>query len=61
MFYMQHFFSAVITSQRNYFIKNSPIFSSWFAGFFFGFTIDQELIKRIPNLDFSINKKFQWI
>ena len=30
---------------RNYFIKNKSQFNSWFAGFFFGFTIDNELIK----------------
>jgi hypothetical protein len=45
--------------KRNYFIKNQPMFSSWFAGFFFGFTIDTKLIDRIPNLDFSDNKSYQ--
>jgi hypothetical protein len=45
--------------KRNYFIKNQPMFSSWFAGFFFGFTIDRILINRIPNLDFSDNKIYQ--
>ncbi len=44
---------------RNYFIKNSPIFSSWYAGFFFGFTIDQKLIDRIQLGDFSDNKFYQ--
>jgi len=46
-------------NKRNYFIKNQPMFSSWFAGFFFGFTIDKKLIDRIPNLDFSNNKTYQ--
>jgi len=46
-------------NKRNYFIKNQPMFSSWFAGFFFGFTIDKILIDRIPNLDFSDNKIYQ--
>lgn len=45
--------------KRNYFIKNQPMFSSWFAGFFFGFTIDDTLMSRIPNLDFSDNKTYQ--
>jgi hypothetical protein len=45
--------------KRNYFIKNQPMFSSWFAGFFFGFTIDATLINKIPNLDFSDNKTYQ--
>jgi hypothetical protein len=45
--------------KRNYFIKNQPRFSSWYAGFFFGFKIDDELIKRLPNLDFSDNKTYQ--
>ena len=45
--------------KRNYFIKNQPMFSSWFAGFFFGFTIDDTLINKIPNLDFSDNKTYQ--
>lgn len=44
---------------RNYFIRNKPIFSSWFAGFFFGFTIDTELVSRIPNEDFSENNTYQ--
>jgi len=46
-------------NKRNYFIKNQAMFSSWFAGFFFGFTIDKTLIDRIPNLDFSDNKTYQ--
>jgi len=45
--------------KRNYFIKNQPMFSSWFAGFFFGFTIDNILINKLPNLDFSDNKTYQ--
>jgi hypothetical protein len=45
--------------KKNYFVKNSPMFSSWYAGFFFGFTIDNELINKIPNLDFSDNKIYQ--
>jgi len=45
--------------KKNYFIKNKPMFSSWFAGFFFGFTIDDDLIKRLPNFDFSDNKVYQ--
>jgi len=48
-----------LKDKRNYFIKNQPMFSSWFAGFFFGFTIDDTLISRIPNLDFSDNKTYQ--
>ena len=48
-----------LKNKRNYFIKNQPMFSSWFAGFFFGFTIDKKLIDKIPNLDFSNNKIYQ--
>ena len=44
---------------RNYFIKNTTNMSSWYAGFFFGFTIDEKLISRIPNEDFSENKFYQ--
>jgi hypothetical protein len=48
-----------LENKRNYFIKNQARFSSWFAGFFFGFTIDDVLINKIPNLDFSDNKTYQ--
>jgi hypothetical protein len=44
---------------RNYFIKNSPIFGSWNSMSLFGFTIDSDLIERIPNLDFSENPIYQ--
>lgn len=44
---------------RNYFIKEKPGHSDWYLPFFFGFTIDQKLIDRIPNLDFSNNKTYQ--
>jgi hypothetical protein len=37
----------------NYFTYNHPMFPSWFAPFFFGFTLKEDLIKRIPDLDFS--------
>lgn len=47
------------SSKRNYFIKNKPQFGSWFAGFFFGFTIDGNLMNRLPNLDLSENKNYQ--
>lgn len=46
-------------SKRNYFLKHKPIFNSWFAPFFFGFTIDDILISRIPNIDISDNKLYQ--
>ncbi len=46
-------------NKRNYFIKNKPMFSSWYVGCFFGFTIDGDLIKKLPNLDFSDNKVYQ--
>ena len=45
--------------KRNYFIKNKPMFSSWYIGCFFGFTIDENLINKLPNLDFSDNKVYQ--
>ena len=45
--------------RRNYFIRNQSIFSSWFAGFFFGFTRDQKLMDKIPNVDFSSNIVYQ--
>ena len=44
---------------RNFFIKNTPNLVSWYAGFLFGFTIDEKLISRIPNGDFSENKIYQ--
>lgn len=47
------------SDKRNYFVKNKPLFSSWYAGCFFGFTIDQHLINKLPNLDFSDNKVYQ--
>jgi hypothetical protein len=37
----------------NYFTYNQPMFPSWFAPFFFGFSLKEDLIKRIPDLDFS--------
>jgi hypothetical protein len=45
--------------KRNYFIRNSDHFSSWYAGFFFGFKIDEILINKIPKEDFSKNKVYQ--
>jgi|694.fasta_scaffold101710_2 hypothetical protein len=45
--------------KRNFFIRNSPNFSSWFSGFFFGFSVDEILINRIPNIDFSDNSVYQ--
>jgi len=47
------------SDHRNYFIKNTPNLSSWYAGFFFGFTIDESLISKIPDEDFSENKIYQ--
>lgn len=46
-------------NKNNYFIRNKPLFGSWFAGFFFGFSITDQLISRFPNLDFSSNKTYQ--
>ena len=48
-----------IGANRNFFIRNSPNFNSWFSGFFFGFKVDKILIDRIPNLDFSENSVYQ--
>ena len=44
---------------RNYFIRNSPNFSSWFAPFLFGFQIDELLIQKLPQTDLSLNSNFQ--
>jgi hypothetical protein len=37
----------------NYFTLHKEGFESWFSPFFFGISINDDLIKRIPNLDFS--------
>jgi hypothetical protein len=47
------------TNKKNYFVKNSSIFSSWFAPFFFGFSIDNQLIQKLPTCDISLNRNFQ--
>jgi hypothetical protein len=44
---------------RNYFIRNNSNFSGYFSPWFFGFTIDQSLIKKIPKEDLSKNEIFQ--
>ena len=44
---------------RNYFIRNNPNFSSWFAPFLFGFQIDDVLIQKLPKTDLSLNSNFQ--
>jgi hypothetical protein len=46
-------------SKRNYFIKNKNFFSGWFSPWFFGFTIDDQLINKIPKNDLSQNEIFQ--
>jgi hypothetical protein len=43
---------------RNYFIENSN-FIPWFYPHFFGFTIDDKLIHKLPKEDISTNKLFQ--
>jgi hypothetical protein len=43
---------------RNYFIEH-PNIIPWFAGNFFGFTIDDKLINKLPKEDISTNKIFQ--
>ena len=48
-----------LNHHRNFFIQNRPNFSAWFSGLFFGFTVDQQLINKIPNLDFSENLQYQ--
>lgn len=48
-----------LENRRNYFIKNMEVFSAWYAPFFFGFTIDDNLVSRIPKEDFSDNKVYQ--
>jgi len=48
-----------LRDHRNFFIQNNPNFSSWFSGLFFGFTVDEQLIRKIPNLDFSENSEYQ--
>jgi len=47
------------TNKKNYFVKNSSIFSRWFAPFFFGFSIDNQLIQKLPTCDISLNQNFQ--
>jgi hypothetical protein len=47
------------TNKRNYFVKNSSIFNGWFAPFFFGFSIDNELVQKLPTCDISLNSNFQ--
>ncbi|NBP55686.1 hypothetical protein EBU71_03955 [bacterium] len=45
---------------RNYFIKNGYIdFSGYYSPWFFGFTIDQNLIKKIPRENLNQNEIFQ--
>lgn len=48
-----------LNHRRNFFIQNSPNFSRWFSGLFFGFTVDDVLVNKIPNLDFSENSIYQ--
>lgn len=44
---------------RNYFIENLPPFNSWYAGFLFGFSIDENLFCRLPEGDVSENTSYQ--
>lgn len=48
-----------IDFDKNFLIKNSDTFSSWFAPFFFGFKIDNSLISKIPNEDLSQLRIYQ--
>lgn len=48
-----------IKNDENYFIRNAPIFSSWYAPFFFGFRLTDNFIENIPNKDYSDNSTFQ--
>ena len=55
-------FSRILNSvdfNKNYLIKNSDNFSSWFAPFFFGFKIDNDLLSKIPNEDLSSLEVYQ--
>ncbi len=61
---IQQKFSEIFSNlgeHKNYFIKNNPNFSSWYCPHLFGFTLDESLIQKIPNLDFSDNSNFQKI
>jgi hypothetical protein len=44
---------------KNYFIRNNSNFSSWFAPWFFGVSIDETSINKIPKEDLSDNKVYQ--
>lgn len=48
-----------IKNDENYFIRNAPIFDSWYAPFFFGFRLTNKFIENIPNKDYSDNLTFQ--
>ena len=55
-------FSRILNSvdfNKNYLIKNSDNFSSWFAPFFFGFKIDNDLLSKMPNEDLSSLEVYQ--
>jgi hypothetical protein len=47
------------SNKKNYFVKNRSIFGGWFAPFFFGFSIDDELLQKLPTCDISLNSNFQ--
>lgn len=44
---------------KNYFISNKPYFIRWFSPWFFGFTLDQNLVLKLPKEDISENEIFQ--
>lgn len=59
---IQQKFSEIFSNlgdHKNYFIKNNPNFSSWYCPHLFGFTLEESLIQKIPNFDFSDNFNFQ--
>lgn len=59
---IQQKFSEIFSNlgdHKNFFIKNNPNFSSWYCPHLFGFTLEESLIKKIPNFDFSDNSNFQ--
>lgn len=61
---IQQKFSEIFSNlgdHKNYFIKNNPNFSSWYCPHLFGFTLEESLIQKIPNFDFSDNSNFQKI
>jgi hypothetical protein len=60
--YPESGFSRIIETvdfSKNFLIKNSEIFSSWLAPFFFGFKIDDKLLLKVPKEDLSQIKVYQ--